>query len=676
MKRKGFSCLLLILMMVFVVAYSSVVYSSVDEAVPANDQYDFKFADTELRHTFMAQAEDYLLKTMYGGVPVFANSSFQIFAGRLQPLSEQFVPLMGFGILYGQLSEDDSTVIMDDGQPGKPGEYTFRRAASTSITQFNQWLYEGSDESDRMEWFYDSPYDFHFNNDLTGYQLVPSMAADYPQPVNPQTLPTGKEVSRDWRISFRDDLKWVFHPDTDAAGLSTTIDANDFYQTYKMALEKQWFRAISGGGDFLSGATVIEKAEEFVNETAEWEEVGIKLIDDYTIEFTFTENQSEWNVKYFMASFVMTPIHLGLYERIGDRYGTDAHLVAYHGPFYVEYFEADKIMRYKRNEKFHTPDLVSGFTGMNVLFIEDSEMRFKEFEDGKLDWTGIPSGKVVEYRNHPSVKRAPGATTFRIMINGLETAEKQREKFPDGYWLPEPILANQNFRLAMYHAIDRQRLAHDVVKTSDPQAYHFTDAYLVDAEEGIAYRDTEWGKIVAADMSPATYGYNVDAAKAYYQEALRETIDAGFYRSGDIIELSLLIFSGSESQALFGDFIKQTFEETFNDLDTGIKVVIEVEPTEFPAIYTNYMQVGEFDLSIGGISGSALNASSFLSQYRSDNVGGFTLNWGFDTNIPEIEVAYTDYDGELVKELWSFDAIHQALQGPAEVKDGALVKEN
>ena len=177
-------------------------------------------------------------------------------------------------------------------------------------------------------------------------------------------------------------------------------------------------------------------------------------------------------------------------------------------------------------------------------------------------------------------------------------------------------------------------------------------------------------------MSPATYGYNVDAAKAYYQEALRETIDAGFYRTGDTIELSLLIFSGSEGQALFGDFIKQTFEETFNDPDTGIKVVIEVEPTEFPAIYTNYMQVGEFDLSIGGISGSALNASSFLAQYRSDNVGGFTLNWGFDTNIPEIEVAYTDYNGVLVKELWSFDAIHQALQGPAEVKDGALVKEN
>ena len=676
MKRKGFSRLLLILMMVFVVAYNSVVAdSSGDDPVPANGQYNFKFADTELRHNFMAQAENYLLQKIYGGIPVFANSSFQMFAGRLQPLSGEYVPLMGFGNLYGQLTEDDSTVIMDDGQPGKPGEYTYRMADISSISQFNQWLFQGSNESDRMEWFYDSPYDFHFNDDLTGYQLVPSMAADNPQPIKSHILPTGKEVSRVWRITFRDDFEWVFHPATDAAGLSTTFDANDFYQTYKMALEKQWFRAISGGGDFLSGTTVIEKAEEFVNGTAEWEEVGIKLIDDYTLEFTFAEIQSEWNVRYFMGSFVMTPIHLGLYERVGDRYGTDAHLVAYHGPFYVEYFEADKILRYKRNEQFHNPDLVSGFTGMNVLFIEDSEMRFKEFEDGKLDWTYIPSGKIAEYRNHPSVKREPGATTFRIMINGLETVEKQRKKFPDGYWVPEPILANQNFRLAMYHAIDRQRLAVDVVKTPDPQAYHFTDLYLVDPEEGIAYRDTEWGKGVAAGMSPATYGYNVDAAKAYYREALRETIDAGFYRAGDTIEMSLLIFSGSEGQALFGDFIKQTFEETFNDPATGIKVVIEVEPTEFPAIYDNHMEIGEFDLSIGGIRGGTLNASSFLAQYRSDNLGGFAYNWGYDTNIPEIEVAYTDYDGVLVKELWSFDAIHQALQGPAEVKDGALVKE-
>ncbi|MCK7487236.1 MAG: hypothetical protein MZU97_18290 [Bacillus subtilis] len=72
-----------------------------------------------------------------------------------------------------------------------------------------------------------------------------------------------------------------------------------------------------------------------------------------------------------------------------------------------------------------------------------------------------------------------------------------------------------------------------------------------------------------------------------------------------------------------------------------------VVPRDFPGIYYNYMMIGEFDISIGGISGSTLDAASFLDVFSSDNRGGFTLNWGIDTSIAEVPVRYTDAGGVL-----------------------------
>jgi len=644
--------------------------------------YNFKFAQTELRHTFMAAAEAYLMNNLYAGVPLFANGSFALYSSRLQLPVENYVPVMGYGTAFATMSADDSTVLMDDGEPGNVGEYTYRGAITGNPQTFNQWLYNDSVTSDVMALYLDALYTYQFNADKTGYEVVPSMAAANPVPVNSRITDTGKEVSKTWRITLKDGLVWDYNADTNISALPVgheVIDANDFVETFKLALDESWFRAISGGGDFLSESNGIENASEYLDGEVEWDQVGIKLVDDLTLEFTFINEQSDWNVRYWASSFVMTPINIELYDALTvdgvSSYGTSETTIAYHGPYVLDYYEQDKILRYIESDVYHNPDEYF-YTGYNYSVIADAAVRFAEFVAGKLEAVALPTAQYNTYKTHPGLKQIPGATTFRIMINGLETEEQQRALFPDSAWVPEPILANLNFKKAMFFAVDREKLAKQVLKTSTTNMFLFSNAYLVDAEMGIPYRNTEQGQTVGEGLSPSTYGFNADAAEAYFLLAVQELIAAGVYAKGtasawNTIEIFFNIFSGSEAQVLMGEYIKSTFESTFQDYANFVKVKITVQTKDFPAIYYNYMMVGEFDLSIGGISGSTLDAASFLDTYCSDNRGGFTLNWGIDTSIAEIEVLYEDFNGVRHLEMWSFDAITAVLNGEVYIAEGA-----
>jgi ABC-type oligopeptide transport system substrate-binding subunit len=645
--------------------------------------YNWKFADTELRHTFMAAAEKYLMNNLYGGVPLFANGSFALYSSRLQLPVDNYVAVMGYGTAFATMSADDSTVLMDDGNPGQAGKYTYRSAITGNPQTFNHWLYNDSVTSEVMGIYLDALYVYHFNADKTGYEVVPSMASGNPVPQNPTTLDTGKVVSKTWQIPLRTDLVWTYHADTDISGLPAgheVINATDFVETFKLALQEKWFRAISGGGDFCNKSTGIVNACAFSDETVAWEEVGIKKIDDNTIEFTFINDMSDWNVRYWLSSFVMTPINLELYEALKNNegvssYGTNEKTIAYHGAYKLDYYEADKILRYSENPNYHNPDEYF-YTGYTQVVIRDAAIRFQEFVAGKIEAVALPTAQYDAYKNYPGIRRIPGATTFRLMINGLGTVENQREQFPDGTWIPEPLLANQNFKKAMFFAVDRQKLAEEVLKTSTTQMFLFSDAYLVDPELGIPYRYTAQGESVGEGLSPETFGYNQDAAAAYYRLAIAELIADGVYAKGtaaapNIINLQLNIFTGSEAQILFGEYMKATFEATFKDYANYVYVTVTVVPRDFPGIYYNYMMTGEFDISIGGISGSTLDAASFLDVFSSDNRGGFTLNWGIDTSMAEIPVKYTTADGVRHLEMWSFDAITSALNGEVYLAQGA-----
>lgn len=688
--------------------------------------YNFKFADPETRNVLFAYAERFLMETMYGGIPVNVNAGFALYSERLVFPVDEYVPVMGFGTGFGDFTADDSNVEMEDGNPGNVGEKTYRHAMTSNPATFDQWNYDDAVTADIATQFLDSLYYFAFNDDYTGYEVLPSMATDMPMPYDADGVALidedgnltedaqeiyeefGNLLAKTWRVSLRDDLMWTFHEDTDSDGLSQTIDANDFIDTYKLALEENWFRAISGGGDFTSAPQEIVNAQAFADGEVEWAEVGLRAVDDYTLEFTFVENMDEWNVIYWLSSFVMTPIHLELYDELGDLYGTSAETTAYHGAYTVTYFEPDQIVRLEENPNFHSPERYN-YTGHTWRVIEDVEIRFQEFLAGRLESVSVPSAQYEDYQDDERIRFIPGATTFRMAINSLGTIDAQLDRFPGSSFVPEPLLgweldSGETMRNALFFAIDRLTIANEVNVTSEPQMFYFSPAYMVAPESGVSFRewDYQYGlqyqieqdiedgladdeddwydkglfeedypyTWVGRGFTPSTQGYNPDLARAIFVDIIDEMVEAGIYEPGDTIVLDLGIQSGSEGIMAYAEYVKSDFERIFYHLSHDIGVTVDISTHQFPDNYYLRSLIGVGDLNMGGIQGSTLDAASFLDVFADDNRGGFTMDWGIDTSTAEIEVTYENFEGEVVTEMWSFNALVRALNGTAYVLGG------
>lgn len=659
-----------------------------DQATYVSGLYNYRFQSLEVRQAFMAAAERYLLQSMAAGIPLYVDEDYRLHDRRLVLPLDLYMPIVGFGAKFGWMTEDDSNVLMADGLAGNVGDYTFRTLSNSSPMVWNQWLYDVTTDADFMSLYYDAPYTYTLNDDQTGFELSPSMMASDPIAKDAFVNAYGQKMATKWRFVVKDDLEWFYHPDTDISQISDHhIDAHDFVDTYKLVLKENWFRAISGGGDFVTSASMIEGTDTYSQDPSEanWENVGIKLINDHMFEFTFVDAQTEWQVKTFMSSFTMSPVHTELYEFLGDiknggSFGTSHTHIAYSGPFYVDSYEEDVLLTYKENPNFHDPDLYF-YTGYEIQIISDQSLGIQAFEDGSLDTVALTNETADTYKDHPGLKAIPNPTTYRIMINGLGDTDRQKAQFPGSTYEPEPLLADLDFKRAMYFVIDRQRLATELIDGARPQMYLFSDAYMVDVEDGRPYRQTDAGLSVGQGLYMDTQGYHLETALAYWQKALDRLVDQGIYEENDVIQLDFYMFSGSDKQAIVAQYIKDQFEEIFSDASNpyGISIQVHVESKDFPDIYYDYLMQGEFDLAIGGLSASILDAGSFLDVYSDDNRAGFQFNWGIDTSSANIDVKYMTYDynqdGDIIKrnyhhEMWSYNAIASVLNGEILMQEG------
>jgi ABC-type oligopeptide transport system substrate-binding subunit len=637
--------------------------------------YNYKFASYELRLSFMAAAEKYLMNNLAGGIPIFGDAKYILYSSRLQLPLDKHLPMVGFGERFATMTSDDSSVLMFDGDLGNVGEFTYRTSSPYNPVTFNQWKYDTSTDKTFMEEYLGNLYDYGINDNKNGYDIIPVMAEGMPSPVNETISDYGVLVSHTWNIPVKDGLEWSYFNNGDAPSYVTDnyITAEDFIDTYKLALDEEWFRAISGGGDFICSTQAIEGVSDYLDGTGTWEDVGIKLIDGQ-IQFTFVNEMAKGDITYWLMQSNVTPIHIEMYNEIGETYGTSPETIAYHGPYVITEYIEDSLLALEKNPNYAELDL-DFFTHKTFQIIENSEILFITFEVGKLEAVGLPTSKFEEYKDAPTLKEIPGSTIYRININGFGTIENERERFPESTWTPEPILANEDFKRAMFFAIDRWYLAEDVYSIRYPSIFLFSDAYLVDYQTGIPYRYTEQGLSVGEGLAPATLGFNFSAAQAFYSIAIQAEIAAGNYTAGTAdnwteIIIDFYYLSDSDEQVAMFEYIELAFETAFIDSENFIRVDIVGYPKAFPDIYYDHMLLAEFDLAIGGISGSTLDASSFLDTYSSDNRSGFTLNWGIDTSEANILVEYIDSDGIMHQEYWSFDAISSVLNGEVYVFEG------
>ncbi len=663
--------------------YSISVTVSIPDVEVANylSGVDLSKLDTENKGRIFAALEAYLLENVYAGVPLYTGATRIMYADRVSLFSPEFNGVMGFGTAFSTFTEDDSNVLMYSDTYGNAGEYTWRASFVTDPTSLNPWTADDAGSSDFIDLFTGSLYTFYFDTSKTGYEINPDLASADPIPINP-VVENGKTYATIWEIPVRDDLVWTYHEDTDTSGFAAgheVLDAEDYLWTWKYALDNTWFRAISGGGDFITSG--IKNAAEYLAGTATWEEVGLKVVDG-NIQLQYTSDKSMFDIKYQLAGS-WTPINQQLFEDVGALgYGLGPDSVAASGIYVFETWTSGQFLYFSKNLNHPHADMYN-YTGQQFRQISDDEQRFAEFLEGRLESSAVPSARIDEFITDPRVKVSPANTTWRLMINGFGT-EENRDAYIEQYpefgladdFVPEPILQYLEMKKALYYGFDRYHAAVEVVKTYLPAFTLFASTYFLDAEGGISVRGTEAGAAIVTDFGGGTYGFSPDAAVAYFKSAVAKGIADGYYTAGTptnytIIDLSLTYASSGNSgaQNMVAELVQQ-YESLLVDDENYVILNIEVADVAFPTNYYDFMMTGATDLGIGGISGSLMDAPSFLDVFNDDNVSGFTLNWGIDTHSVNIPVIYRGLDGKTVHELWSYNALVATINGKEYIADG------
>lgn len=673
-----------------------VTVNPISEATLANGWYNYKFASTDTRHTFFSAAEKWLLENAYAGIPLAAQSGLTLQHERIVLPVEEFIPSFGWGTDYATITQDDAKVALDNGgqldllqTPAVAGQYTFRTWMQQEPETLNYYVGESTTESDYGAYFNGSFYEMALNDTATGWQFVPSLAAADPIPVNGELI-NGKMTAKIWEIPLRDNLKWAYNFDTDTSAFPAghdDLDAKDYEYTYRLALDQEWFRATQGGGDFVSSkikgaeayaAAVARNASQAELDTL-WAGFGIKAsADGLTLRVEYTEALSAFNFKY---NFGAPAVNQAIYEAAPDLYGTDPQHVASSGKYVISYWEDGVGSRYQKNT-LHPLASTLSWTAESVKIIEGTsaqDQAFQAFENGLLDSAAIPNSRVNEFKDDPRVLRTPGASVWSLNINMVGTVQAQQAQWPGSTYVPEPILANKDFRLALYFSLNRDDMVQYDVKTY-PTSMKVSAAYYVDPEEGVPYRLTPQGVAVGENLAYSTNGYDPEAAQTLFKRAVAAEIAAGRLTAGTAasyteINLEVLTFDANSGAAVADNWIafaKDYFEELIDD-ENFVKVTVTPKKLPGSQIYDE-IEAGNYELALSSISGSTLDAASFLDIFITDNRSGFLLNYGYDSSVAEIEVRWNEEDRDYY-ELFSFNAIYELLNGKVYLKDGNKIEE-
>ncbi|MBR6300706.1 MAG: hypothetical protein IKR36_07380 [Clostridia bacterium] len=683
-------------------AYADAYDAILAAVAPADGLYTYKKLSNAERTEILGILERYAVNTGITGVSLFENGGYVMYNPRITLGTENYIVGYGLGLLA------EGAITADFAYETNPDwtryYHTYESSDPGTLNYLND---QGAQVGDMYGYTAASFFTNFMNETKDGYDWVPELAKEKPVAVNDED---GDGMATTWRFEVRtgetDGLKYKTGSEIESrkAFDNRPVALEDYEYAFKLLLTQsnQLYRG-SELANTKSGA--IAGAKDFYNATASgfdadaWAKVGVKTyVEDGKnyFEVTFTEEQTQFYTMYYIASSLYAPIPEEFIELVtvknylgfnADSTETPADNALVVGPYYVERYDADQQVVYKKNPNYVFADTKYAIAGIHdkiyTAAASDTTAGFNEFLAEHFDSTGIPQEYLNEYRNDPRTRSTTGNSNFKLNVNATNAETWEYLFGTDGvvaqtakedYWDLKPAVGNHHFIQAISYSIDRLTFAN--ARGSIPSVDYLASNYMSDPENGLSYSVTEAHQKAVAGLLEDTdgYGYSLELARDYFRLAMTELEAEGAYVPGTAeapteihVEIAWMYPTHEEN---YHNEIKNFIETAFNDESvTGGAYKLSVDfwvGNEWSDVYYNKMMVGQFDIGFGSISGNSLDPIGFVSVLSSDQdiSGSFTLNWGVDTNDPD---AYPIvYDNM----RWSFDALYNAVNSQAIVAAG------
>ena len=682
-------------------AYDEAVAAIQAEIPLADGLFTYKKESNAERTRVLGILERYAVTTGICGVSLFENGGYVMYNPRITLGTENFIVGYGFGLLAeGAITAD---LEYEENPEWKRYNHTYE---ATDPGTLNYWNDQGAVVGDLHAQICGSYFTTFMNATKDGYDWVPELAKEKPQPVNDED---GDGMCTTWRFEVRtgdDGLKYKTGSELDSrkAFDDRPVALEDYETPWKMELTQA--NALYRGSELANTTSgAIAGAQDYYNATAAgandslWENVGIKTyVEDGKnyLEITFVDEQTQFYAMYYGNGSLYQPLPQEFVDQVtvtnlfsfnSDATETPVDNALSLGAYYVSRYDQDQQIVFSKNPNYVYADTKYAVEGIHYKIFpaaqEDTTAAFNEFLAGHFDSAGIPQEYLDEYRNDPRTRSTTGDSNFKLNFNATDAETWEYLFGEDGvvtqtpksdYWELKPWLANHHFVQALSYSIDRQTFAN--ARGSIPSVDYLSSNYMSDPENGLSYAVTQPHKDAVASLLADTdgCGYSLELARDYFRLALTEleaegAITPGTKANPTVLHIEIAWMRPTQEEQYHNE-IKNFFETAFND-DSVCGGVYQLS-TDFwcgnvwSDVYYNKMMVGQFDIGFGSISGNSLDPIGFVSVLSSDQSisGSFTLNWGVDTNDP---FAYPIvYDGK----AWSFDALYNAVNSQAIVNGG------
>ena len=484
-------------------------------------------------------------------------------------------------------------------------------------------------------------------NDRYG-NFVPSMAEDW-------------SVSKDgltYTYTIRKDAKWYTSEGEEYA----PVKAQDFVTGLKYAADNK-SEALYLVQESIKGLDAYVKGE-----VKDFSEVGIKAIDDQTVQYTLNKPESFWNSKTTMG--ILAPVNEEFLTSKGSDFAkaTDPSSILYNGPFLLKSLVAKSSVEFEKNPNYWDKDNVhidkvklSFWDGQDTGKLADT---FKDggFSMARLFPTSAGYPELEKEFKDNIVYTPQDSATFLVGTNIDRQSYKYTSKTTDEQKTStKKALLNKDFRQAIAFGFDRTAYASQVNGESGASKLLrnlFVPPTFVQAdgknfgelvkEKLVTYGD-EWKDVNLDDAQDGLF--NPEKAKAEFAKAKKALQAEGVQFP---IHLDMPVDQTNTTKVQRVQSLKQSLEAT---LGTD-NVVIDIQQLQKDEVlnvtYFAETAAGEdWDLSDNvGWSPDYIDPSTYLDIIK-PSVGENTKTYlGFDSgtnNAAAKQVGLEDYEKMVVE---------------------------
>ncbi|MGF7400231.1 peptide ABC transporter substrate-binding protein [Thermoanaerobacterium thermosaccharolyticum] len=398
----------------------------------------------------------------------------------------------------------------------------------------------------------------------------------------------GSGLAKSWDIS-NDGLTYTFHLRDAKWSDGNPITAQDFEYAWKRALDP------NTASQYAYQLFYIKGAEEYNSGKGSADQVSVKALDDKTLQVTLKAPTPQF---LGLTSFVTyLPLEKSIYEKYGDKVGTDPDKLVYSGPFVISQWNHEQSITLKKNKDYWDSSSVKLQT-VNFSMIKDNNTLVQNYDNNTLDSIFVPGDYIDKYKNSSEYSDKALATNWYVQFN-----------------TKSPVFKNADIRKAFTLAIDRKTFVEQVTKDGS-----------IPAE---------------AVVPPGVPGYNGDfrkeAGETYFKDndvaQAKELLKKGMSELG-ISKLPTITLLGDDTDNAkkYDQALQQMWKQ-------NLGVNVQIQNVAFK-VRLDMMDKGNYDMVFAGWGADYNDPLTFLDMWETNNGNNtaFYSNPEYDKLIDEAKV--------------------------------------